>query len=253
METHFCLDDSPWFQMLEMDSIDSTNNFLRRYDAPMERRVVLATAEFQTAGRGSGTNCWESERGRNLLLSLLLRPTWVDATEMYGLSEIAALAVREALEEYAEGFSVKWPNDIYFGDRKIAGLLIENVLEGHKVGRCVVGVGLNVNQQTFLSDAPNPVSLSQILGREEERRFVLEKVTSHFIHRYDQLQQEGRAEIHADYLSCLYRKGEEHSYSDSKGLFLATLQDVELSGHLILQDREGKMRRYAFKEVQYII
>lgn len=239
--------------MFELDSIDSTNNFLRHYKAPSERRMVLATAEYQTAGRGSGSNTWESERGKNLLFSLLVHPRWVDAAEMFGLSEVAALAVKEALGEYAGGFTVKWPNDIYYGHKKIAGLLIENVLEGHSVGQCVIGVGLNVNQSAFLSDAPNPISLSQILDHEVERRFVLEKVLEHFCHRYDQLEQEGREQIHADYLSCIYRRGEAHTYSDSQGLFQATLQDVELSGHLLLQDKEGRMRRYAFKEVQYII
>lgn len=253
MERHFCLDDSPMFKMLELDSVDSTNNFLRHYRASDGQRMVLVTAEYQTSGRGSGSNVWESQRGKNLLFSFLLHPKWVDAEEMFGLSEVAALAVKEALEEYAEGFSVKWPNDIYFGNKKIAGLLIENVLEGHCVGQSVIGVGLNVNQLDFVSDAPNPVSLARVLGHEVERRFVLEKVVEHFSHRYDQLEHEGRAQIHADYLSCLFRKGEEHLYVDSQGLFQAVLQDVELSGHLILRDSEGRERRYAFKEVQYII
>lgn len=253
MERHFCLDDSPWFQMLELDTIDSTNQYLRHYHAPFERRMVLASAEFQTSGRGFGSNTWESERGKNLLFSLLLHPRWVDAADVFGLSEVAALAVKEGLEEYAEGFSVKWPNDIYFGNQKIAGLLIENVFEGRCVGQCVIGIGLNVNQQTFLSDAPNPVSLLHLLGKEVERRFVLENVMEHFCHRYDQLEHEGRKQIHEEYLSSLYRRGEEHTYRDSQGSFQAVLQDVELSGHLILQDTEKRIRRYAFKEVQYII
>ena len=107
MERHFCLDDSPMFKMLELDSVDSTNNFLRHYRASDGQRMVLVTAEYQTSGRGSGSNVWESQRGKNLLFSFLLHPKWVDAEEMFGLSEVAALAVKEALEEYTEGFSVK--------------------------------------------------------------------------------------------------------------------------------------------------
>lgn len=253
IQTHFCLDDSPWFRMIELDSTDSTNQFLQNYQDNPERRITLVSAEYQTAGRGSGTNTWESAQGQNLLFSLLTHPRWQPPTQMYALSEVAALAVCRALDDFVPGFQVKWPNDIYYADTKVVGMLIENKLRGNQIDRCIIGIGLNVNQTRFLSDAPNPCSLALIMGHSVERRFVLERVMEHFTHLYGRLEH-GRAEdIHAAYLDKLYRKGEMHTYRDAEGAFRATLTDVLPDGHAVLVDEEGRTRTYAFKEVSYII
>ena len=127
-DTHFCLDDSPQFQMIELDEVTSTNDFLRDYRPVQERRITLVTAEFQTAGRGSGTNHWMSQRGKNLVFSLLTHPRHVEASRMFVLSEALALAIRAAIDsELCTGKTqvppkIKWPNDIYFGNRKICGI-----------------------------------------------------------------------------------------------------------------------------------
>ncbi|MBQ6085222.1 MAG: biotin--[Bacteroidaceae bacterium] len=252
MERHFCLDDSAWFRMVELDEVDSTNSFLKRYHAPEPRKVTLVTAEFQTAGRGSASNTWESAAGKNLLFSILTHPRMVEAERMYVLSEVVALAVCDALNGFAPGFQIKWPNDIYYGDRKIVGMLIENDLEGKVISNCIMGVGINVNQTRFESDAPNPISLAQILGREVDRRLVLEKVVERFLFYYGWLEGHRNEKIHKEYLNQLYRLEEQHEFQDSTGRFLASIQDVEPTGHLLLLDAEGKMRRYAFKEVQFL-
>ncbi len=253
MERHFCLDDSPWFQMLELDVVDSTNNFLKSYRAPTSRRITLVTAEYQTAGRGSSSNTWESASGQNLLFSLLTHPRMIEATQMFVLSEIIAMAVCDALSDFSAGFQIKWPNDIYFQNRKITGMLIENELEGKVVNNCIMGVGINVNQTEFLSDAPNPVSLAQILGHQVERRFVLEKVVEYFVRYYGWLESGRTEEIHKRYLTNLYRMREEHEYRDKDGVFRASIQTVEPTGHLVLVDKDGATRKYAFKEVQFLI
>lgn len=270
-EKHFCLDDSPSFQMIELDSVTSTNDFLRSYHPVVPKRMILVTAEFQTAGRGAGSNHWESAKGKNLMFSLLTHPTHLAASEMFVLSEIMALALSQALNDFlpdiakerqngnGQRFTIKWPNDIYYGNQKICGMLIENELMGRQVRDCVMGVGVNINQTQFESDAPNPCSLARILGHEVERRFVLERVMQYFTKLYDQTEQNRSVEtghiafedIHQKYLDCLYRKGEAHTYRDKDGEFIATLTDVEPSGHLILTDERGDKRRYAFKEVQW--
>lgn len=252
MERHFCLDDSPWFQMLELDTVDSTNNYLKRYHDSVARKVTLVTAEYQTAGRGSASNTWESATGRNLLFSLLTYPRMVEAGQMFVLSEIISLAVCDALNEFVSGVSIKWPNDIYYQDSKMAGVLIENELEGKVVSNCIMGVGINVNQTKFESDAPNPISLAQILGHEVERRFVLEKVVEHFMHYYGWLESRRNVEIHDLYLNQLYRMSQQHEYQDATGRFRASIQNVEPTGHLVLVDTEGETRRYEFKEVRFI-
>jgi len=137
-----------------------------------------------------------------------------------------------------------------------AGILIENDLQGAKVLRSVIGVGINVNQRRFLSDAPNPRSLADIVGHNVERRLVLERFMESFMHYLRQIEggcPEALDALHESYKSHLYRRGEEHKYVDEMGTFCATLIDVEPSGHLVLQDKEGRLRRYAFKEVKYAI
>lgn len=253
MEKHFCLDDSPTFRMIALDEVDSTNNFLRHQTAPDDCRTTLVTAEFQTAGRGSGQNRWESARSQNLLLSLSVMPAALPARRMYAISEAAALAVADALSTFAPGFLVKWPNDVYHGDGKVAGLLIENDLQGALVQRSTIGMGININQRTWVSDAPNPLSLAMVAGHDIERRQVLEQLMAHFMH-YMHLIDDGQLDaLHATYLSRLYRKDEEHGYCDVNGPFRATLTDVEPTGHLILRDTEGLLRRYEFKEVRFLL
>lgn len=275
MERHFCLDDLSVFseasalrrpfnarcRMLELDEIDSTNNFLRHLSTPDDYQMTLVTAEYQTAGRGADTNRWESAKGENLLLSLRVKPANLPVSRMFALSEVTALAVRDSLESPlplapCPSFTVKWPNDIYYGDSKVAGILIENDLQGSRVQRSTIGIGINVNQRRFLSDAPNPRSLADIVGHDVERRFVLEQFMERFTHLFGQIE-DGRPEaldaLHENYKNHLYRFGEEHTYSDKDGTFRATLTDVEPSGHLILRDTNGSLRRYAFKEVRFLI
>ena len=181
-------------------------------------------------------------------------PKSLPARRMFAISEVAALAVRDALNASAPGFCIKWPNDIYYGDSKVAGILIENDLQGPLVQRSTIGIGINVNQRRFLSDAPNPRSLADIVGHDVERRFVLERFMESFTHHFRQIESgtpEALDALHETYKSHLYRLGEEHSYSDKDGTFRATLTDVEPTGHLILRDTEGILRRYAFKEVKW--
>lgn len=265
MEKHFCLDDSPIFRMIELDEVDSTNNFLRHLDTPGDNRMTLVTAEFQTAGRGADQNHWESAKGENLLLSLRVMPSNLPARRMFAISEVAALAVKNAFDTFlpissppkgGRGVSVKWPNDIYYGDSKVAGILIENDLQGALVQRSTIGIGININQRHFLSDAPNPRSLADIVGHDVERRFVLERFMESFTHYFEQIEtgnQEALDALHEQYKTHLYRLGEEHTYSDKDDTFRATLVDVEPDGLLVLQDAKGNKRQYEFKEVKYEI
>ena len=126
----YTLDDSPWFEWVRLASVDSTNNFLKHYRPVCPKEMTLVTAEFQTAGRGQAGHVWESEAGSNLLFSLKCHPRGVEAPRQFVLSQAIALAVCETLSGYAEGFSIKWPNDIYWYDRKVCGMLIENALQG---------------------------------------------------------------------------------------------------------------------------
>ena len=267
LDRHFCLDDSPEFRMVELGEVTSTNDFLRNYrPVGPERRLTMVTAEYQTAGRGAGSNRWESQPGQNLLFSLLLHPRHIPADRMFALSEVLSLAIHDALCNYFQfsiynfQFTIKWPNDIYWGDRKICGMLIENELRGDRIERSVMGVGININQTEFAFDRTQqdglrrmaePVSLAQIVGEEVERRFVLERVVENFTHYYEWTEQGRLDELHEMYLGQLYRRGEKHAFCDKDGEFEGTIVDVEPAGHLIIVDETGRKRRYGFKEVEY--
>ncbi len=240
-------------KIIRFDEIDSTNSFLHGYHEGDDVETVVAVAEYQTAGRGQGTNHWESERGKNLTMSVRVAPKGVKATEQYVLSMCMALAVKDALLEYSEGMTVKWPNDIYWNDKKISGTLIETTIAGKNVKTCIFGTGINVNQTEFLSDAPNPVSIKQIVGHEVDREELLKKVVEN-LEKYLKIVYSGeRKKIHDAYMNCLYRKEGVHKYRDNNGTFEASIERVEDSGHLVLRSTDGRERRYGFKEVTFVL
>lgn len=249
----YILDDSPRFEWIELSSTDSTSNFLKNYHPVNEKEITLVSADYQTSGRGQIGNRWESEQGKNLLFSLRIRQTGIDVKQQFLLSQAMSLSVSETLAEYAEGIAIKWPNDIYWHDKKICGFLVENFLTGHLIETCIIGVGINVNQTEFCSDAPNPVSLRLITGKETEPVFILARIMELF-QRYYNLVRNGQGDaIIKAYRNTLYRGTGFYPYKDEEGIFEAEIHDIEPTGHLILRDREGRLRRYAFKEVRSLI
>lgn len=237
-------------QIIRLEETASTNSYLREW---VEREHVaegsVVVADFQTAGRGQTGNSWESEGGKNLMFSVVLYPDFLPANRQFLISQITALSVKETLEEYADGITVKWPNDIYRRDGKICGMLIENDLSGRELRLSVLGIGININQREFRSDAPNPVSLAQITGQEYDRDEILNKFLKRLHERYLDLLRGREDDIRRDYRNALYRGNGFHRYRDGGGAFEARIKEVETTGHLLLELRCGELRRYAFKEV----
>ena len=233
------------WKIIHIDETDSTNRWLRETD--LEEQSVCVWADYQTAGRGCATNTWESERGKNLTFSMLIHPKDMPATRQFHISMAVSLAICEAVGQHIGDLSIKWPNDIYWRDGKIAGILIEHRLQGGYIKDSVIGVGLNVNQRSFHSDAPNPVSLWQICEYETDREQLLRDILQSF-ERYM-----AERDIRARYLSMLYRRKGFHPYADQAGAFMAEIVTVEDDGHLVLCDEDGRERRYIFKEVHFII
>ncbi len=249
------------YLLLEVDKTDSTNLHVREM-AQLEETanghsvapVVVLSTDYQTAGRGQGTNSWESEQGKNLLFSVLIHPTMVPVQRQFLLSMMGALALKEALEAYvSEDITLKWPNDIYWKNKKISGTLIETSLSRGHIKDCVFGVGLNVNQTSFSTALPNPVSLCQIMGHDVDRKELLDCVMKSFVKYYKLMGEGGYADISALYHEALYRKHGFFAYQDQNGTFEGAIVEVEDCGHLVLRDREGHIREYALKDVQFII
>lgn len=235
--------------------VDSTNNYLARYQVPEGEGLTVVWSDFQTAGRGCGTNTWESEAGKNLTFSVLLHPERVPAKDQFILSMANALALRDTVAGYVDGVTIKWPNDIYWRDRKICGTLIETSLKGSRIKDCIIGTGLNVNQRVFLSDAPNPVSLAQILNHEVDRESVLKEITERLTYYINKVEEEEWEEIRSHYRAALYRKGEVHAYRFPEGTEeRMRLFDVTDDGYLLLQHPvTQELRAFAFKEVAFVI
>jgi BirA family biotin operon repressor/biotin-[acetyl-CoA-carboxylase] ligase len=241
------------FEVIHLDETTSTNGWLATHTAGHDCAVWT---DYQTAGRGCGTNKWESERAKNLLFSVMIHPAGLQARSQYAISMAVSLAFLDVLTARGiSDLSIKWPNDIYWRDRKLCGILIENKLSGTEVRQSIIGAGLNVNQTVFVSDAPNPVSMKQILGMDTPREQLLTDLLSAFDGRLKLISggEAARQQLHTDYLSSLYRREGYHAYRDANGCFEARIVSVEESGYLLLQDREGRERRYGFKEVNIIL
>lgn len=279
--------------LIRLAETASTNSWLmqavERGEALDDLTVVCA--DRQTAGRGQVGHGWESEPGRNLTFSMLLRPVWLHPARQFVLSEAVALAVADtldaALAPYAASApasmphdtmrgaappdttpsaplpqaAVKWPNDVYIGDRKACGILIESRIVGARLAETVVGIGINVNQTEWRSGAPNPVSLRQLLveaGTDAtfDLDALLRDVTRRIAEAYGSLSDpEAAAAAHRRYASRLYRREGLHPYVDvATGTpFEARIADVEPDGPLVLEEADGRRRRYLFKEVHFVL
>ena len=259
------------FKIIHIDETDSTNRWLRSFyskesgnlgnpvqstgeiipkflNSLEKKESLVVVAEFQTAGKGCGSNSWESEKGKNLTFSLLIHPEDIPASRQFVVSMAMANSIAKVVSMYVKDVSIKWPNDIYVGDRKICGMLIENTLQGSTIKDSIIGVGVNVNQLRFVSDAPNPVSLANLTGKLYDKEMLLQQLLEAFDAEWSDLEG-----VRMRYLPQLYRRTGFHRYRDELSEFLAELVTVEDDGHLVLRNIDGYAHRYAFKEVTFII
>jgi BirA family biotin operon repressor/biotin-[acetyl-CoA-carboxylase] ligase len=219
----------------------------------MPAEGTIIRADHQTAGRGQPGNKWESEQGKNLLISIILYPSMVRPEDQFIISMTLSLGILDFLEPKIQKCSIKWPNDIYAGNDKIAGILIENSLSGPRISFSVAGIGLNVNQTDFVSGAPNPVSMKLITGADHDRDACLSELAAALDKRYDQLKDGEYRQIKNDYIANLYRYGQWANYKDQSGTFPARIISVLDDGKLVLENRDRTKRGYYFKEIEFII
>lgn len=238
------------FEILEFEQAGSTNTLAEELPKEELRDKSVVLTFRQTEGKGQAGNRWESTPGKNISMTVVFRPDKLDAARQFAVSMVIALGCRDFIGRYVENCTVKWPNDIYAGDKKMVGILIEHTVSGAYVGRSLCGVGVNINQQVFVSDAPNPVSLAQLLGRELPLRDVLAELLECIGKRYAQLHNYYLLE--RDFVEALYRRYGEYEWEDEKGVFRASIVGVDEYGRLVLRDAVGTERIYGFKEVKYL-
>lgn len=242
-------------RIVHIEETVSTNHYLSKLGGSDD---VCVWTDYQTAGRGCGTNSWESERGKNLLFSVRLHPASVPAASQFVISMANALALKKALATYVDDINIKWPNDIYWHDKKLGGTLIETTLKGSEIRTCIIGTGINVNQQLFVSDAPNPVSLLQILGHEVDREQILQGVVRQLANYMKMIDNGCWDVVRQEYHNSLYRLEEPHYYLFGGRQLCCKLKGVTDEGRLRLQllGNQGEdcdTVTFAFKEVQYVL
>ncbi|MBQ3555179.1 MAG: biotin--[Bacteroidales bacterium] len=240
----------------------STNTLMREMlqENPNLPAFSVVSAGFQTQGRGQRQNVWESEQDKNLLFSLLIRPQTIPATKAFVVSQIVSVAIANILSRYIKNIAIKWPNDIYCGDKKICGILIENSLMGNNLNTSIVGVGININQREFSSFLPNPTSLAMLTKQTYCLQDILKEVVGEIEQQYECYISNGEEQIEALYHSLLYRRNaiskfkiHNTSYSGGENIQEATIIGVEPNGCLKLKHADDTIHSYAFKEVEYII
>jgi len=235
------------------ENLPSTNNHasLLLKNQSIKDGTIIQT-KFQTAGKGVAGNKWESEAGKNLLISIILYPGMIDPEDQFIISKAFSLGILDFLKQYTDNVTIKWPNDIYVNDDKIAGILLETTILGTRMESAIAGIGLNINQKVFLSDAPNPISLSKITGKEYDLEASLKSLINHLNIRYDQILDGYRDITGRDYQANLYRAGVYSDFRDSVGTFKGKIISVNSSGQLRIDDDNGNSRYFSYKEVNFL-
>lgn len=242
-----------------LGEVDSTNSEARRHISDIDNLSVVS-ALSQSQGRGQMGNTWSSAPGENLTFSIVMKPEGLNAIrarDQFVLSEAAALTIVEFLSGHDIQAEIKWPNDIYVGNRKICGMLIENSLRGDTISHSIIGIGLNVNQRNFDVNLPNPTSMAILSGIGTDIRKALEEITDTFRSICETMlaSSEGRTRLRSLYLSRLWRLDEEHSYVETATgkAFTGTIKGVSPTGRLLIETADGSLKEFAFKEISYII
>ena len=236
--------------ILKLESVDSTNTYAADHFDTLNDGI-LVVAETQTSGHGRLGRKWHSPRG-NIYASFVMKDL---VGEPFHATMVSSLAVLSVLNDLVPGHGayIKWPNDIYWKEKKICGILIENDLMGRNICQSIAGIGININQEEFYSPAPNPVSLYQITGKRHDVFEILKNIMIRVQSYYAKLQKGDITQITNQYEKSLFRKEGMHRYKDVDGEFLARIICVEPEGKLILEDEKQVRRAYMFKEVEYLL
>jgi BirA family biotin operon repressor/biotin-[acetyl-CoA-carboxylase] ligase len=239
-------------ELIKLDTVDSTNDYAKnliRESAAKEGTVILA--DFQTKGKGQKGGYWESEKGKNLTLSIILNPSFLELQKEFYLSMSISIGIVEFLSHMSLNSKIKWPNDIYINNRKAGGILIENAVKNNIIASSVIGIGININQTEFKSDAPNPTSVSLELGKSVDIKDSLSLLLKYLDKWVSLLYDERYPKIRSRYRKRLFLKNKKAFFTDKNGKFSGRIIDVEESGMLLVKTNKKEIRKYNFKEIRF--
>lgn len=235
--------------------VESTNAWLKQWLESAETSVpegLVVTAEEQFAGKGQGDKSWITSPGLNLTVSILLRPVFLEPRQVFYLNKAIALSVHDTLATETHGVQIKWPNDMYYEKKKLAGILIENILGSYRIQQSIIGIGINLNQTDFDADLPNPTSLKLITGRVIDLSDLLEKLCTQIEKYYLQLRAAQFTTIDALYHHHLFGHQKESEFIINNNKIKATVNGVSASGKLILSTADNKLE-LSVGEVEWVL
>ncbi len=239
---------------IHLERIDSTNAYLQRQQSEHDIRNWVVSADEQTAGKGMGSNGWESEVGKNLTFSLALDMSFLPAERQFLLSEAVPLGIIEVLDTLlpSEKLSIKWPNDIYFENRKLAGILINSTIKANMMDVSIFGIGLNVNQMKFQDWPTHPISLKMVTGKHYDLHPLLEQIAECILIKVQQLKSSPTS-IEKDYLKRLFRYRTWADYEIEGKILRLFMTGIDSFGRLQLLDTENKPYCFDIKEIRFVI
>ena len=242
-------------KVIRLKEVDSTNAYakeiLKKFPEIDEGTSVVAG--FQTSGLGQDFNNWESHKEQNILLSTILHPEFLYPDQLFYLNISIALAIYDFVESYhIKDVKIKWPNDIYIRDKKVAGILIHNDLEFNHVRNSIIGIGININQDTFNAEIPNPISFKNILKIESDLNLCLEGLLDCIQNRYEILKKKEFENLYSEYHNALFLLGQESVFLDNnKGEeFQGIIDGVRSDGRIRIITPQG-YRFFEFREIKY--
>jgi len=247
------------FNIINIQKVESTNSYaqLQIENNFLHEGDVIFTM-YQNNGKGQGENSWESEQGSNLLISIVLEPTMIYASQQFVLTQLVSLALVDLINKYLSVTSnlhdvkVKWPNDIYVGDNKIAGILFQNFIKGNKIEHSIVGIGINVNQKEFFSSAPNPISIIHFVNEATNVNQLLNELLTNVGANYEKYTFESSfAELKIKYLKKMYNYNIWVNYSANDSTFKGKIIDVDEYGRLVVKLKNGSKRLFMYKEIKF--
>ena len=241
--------------LFKLNATDSTNSFLRELAKNKDLgKWTAVTADFQKQGRGQKGASWHSERGKNMICSVLLQFLNLKAEDQFMINCAVSLGVYDYLQRFdLPKLTVKWPNDIMSVSKKLGGILIENTLSGDKITKCIIGLGINVNQETFPKDIPMAVSIKQLKGEIIDRDIFLQDILNSIQNKIDLVFEERFDELLNLYEASLYRKDKAHMFKEpNRKPFMGIIRGVSQQGLLLLEKEDESTTEYNFKEIIYL-
>jgi BirA family biotin operon repressor/biotin-[acetyl-CoA-carboxylase] ligase len=239
---------------IHLEQIDSTNAYLQRQQSECDIRNWVVSVDEQTAGKGLGSNGWESEVGKNLTFSLAVDMSFLPAERQFFLSEAVPLGIVEVLDKLlpVEKLSIKWPNDIYYQNRKMAGILINSTIKANMMDVSIIGIGLNVNQMQFQDWPTHPISLKMITGKTYDLQPLMEQIAEHILLKVELLKSDPTS-IEQDYLKRLFRYHTWADYEVEGKTLRLFMTGIDAFGRLQLLDEQQKLHCYEIKQIKFLV